>query len=123
MSKRPTGSKGKSPKDVEAYLAAVPDVPRATLEKMRKTIRSVSPGLEEVISYQIPAFKYKGRPIVWFAAWKNHCSFYPVIGGFEDELKKYEISKGTIRYPLDKPLPSGLVKKMVKAWMKQVDSK
>lgn len=107
------------PRDIDDYLARVPEPARTTLEKVRAVIRSVvPPEATETISYQIPTFKYKGM-LVSFAAFKNHCSFFPasyaVMKKFEKELKKFEVSKGTIRFPLDKPLPVALVKKMVKA--------
>lgn len=88
------------------------------LERMRLVIRSVVPKeATEVISYRIPAFRQK-KIIVWYAAFSGHCSLFPtaaVIDKFRDELKGYTISKGTIQFPLDKPLPSGLIKRIVKA--------
>jgi uncharacterized protein YdhG (YjbR/CyaY superfamily) len=89
------------------------------LQKIRTSIRSaVPPEATEAISYRIPTFKYKGS-LVAFAAFSHHCSFFPmsyaVIGAFKNELKAFEVSKGTIRFPVDKPLPAALVKKMVKA--------
>lgn len=85
---------------------------------MRLVIRSVVPKeATEVISYRIPAFRQK-KIIVWYAAFSGHCSLFPtaaVIDKFRDELKGYTISKGTIQFPLDKPLPSGLIKRIVKA--------
>jgi uncharacterized protein YdhG (YjbR/CyaY superfamily) len=88
------------------------------LNKIRATIRSVAPPeATEIISYGLPAFKYKGV-LVWFAAFSNHCSLFPgssVIEAFKNELKGFSTSKGTIQFPLDKPLPAGLVKKLVKA--------
>ena len=87
------------------------------MQRVRAAIRSVLPAeATEAISYGIPAFKYNG-PLVWFAAFSNHCSLFPgasVIRAFKKELERYEISKGTIQFPVDKPLPASLVKKMVK---------
>jgi len=107
-----------TPKTVEDYLASVPEPARGTLQRMRLAIRSVLPAeATEAISYGIPAFKYKG-PLVWFAAFSSHCSLFPgasVIKAFTNELKGFEISKGTVHFPVDKPLPAALVKKMVKA--------
>jgi len=105
--------------DVESYLAACPEPHRSTLEKLRATIRSVVPGeTTEAISYGMPTFKYKGG-LVAYAAFKAHCSFFPMSGriveDYADELKGYKTSKGTIQFPVDKPLPAGLVKKLVKA--------
>jgi uncharacterized protein YdhG (YjbR/CyaY superfamily) len=108
-----------APKSVDEYLAAVPEPARSTLNKIRATILSVvPPEATEGISYGMPAFKYKGA-LVFFAAFSNHCSFFPgslaVMAAFKNELKDYPTSKGTVRFPIDKPLPATLVKKMVKA--------
>ncbi len=105
--------------DVESYLAACPEPHRSTLEKLRATIRSVVPKeTTEAISYGMPAFNYKGG-LVAYAAFKEHCSFFPMSGrlveDYAEELKGYKTSKGTIQFPVDKPLPAGLVKKIVKA--------
>lgn len=113
----------KVPKDIDEYLAGVPEPARGTLQKVRAAIRSAAPReATEAITYRIPTFKYKGS-LVAFAAFKNHCSLFPmsmaVIAEFKDELKGFHTSKGTIHFPLDKPLPSGLLKKMVKARVAQ----
>jgi len=109
---------GDTPKSIDEYLAGVPEPARSTLNKIRATIRSVvPPEATEVISYRIPAFKYKGM-LVWFGAFSDHCSLFPgagIIEAFKDELKRYCIAKGTIQFPLDKPLPATLLKKIVKA--------
>jgi uncharacterized protein YdhG (YjbR/CyaY superfamily) len=103
---------------VDDYLAAVPEPSRSTLQRVRAAIRSAVPAeTTEVISYGIPAFNYN-RPLVWFAAFANHCSLFPgasVIKAFKNELKGYKTSQGTIHFPVNKPLPAALVKKMVKA--------
>jgi uncharacterized protein YdhG (YjbR/CyaY superfamily) len=104
---------------VEAYLAKVPEPARTTLEKVRATIRSAVPKeTTEGMSYGMPAFRYKGA-LVGYAAFKDHCSFFPMsaalIDEMADELKGYRTSKGTLQFPMDKPLPAALVKKMVKA--------
>jgi uncharacterized protein YdhG (YjbR/CyaY superfamily) len=105
------------PKTVEDYLASVPEPARSTLQRVRSAIRSALPAeATEVISYGIPAFKYE-RPLVWFAAFSKHCSLFPgasAIKKFESELKAYKKSKGSIHFPVDKPLPTALVKKMAK---------
>jgi len=106
-------------KSVEEYLEGVPEPARGTLEAVRAAIRSAAPaGATELISYGIPTFK-SGRALVAFAAFKKHCSFFPmskaVIASFAHELEGYFTSKGTIRFPLDKPLPAPLIRKMVKA--------
>lgn len=105
--------------DVEAYLAAVSEPARSTLEKVRATIRSVVPSeTTEALSYGMPSFRYKGG-LVAYAAFKDHCSFFPMnaslIDTMKEELKGYRTSKGTLQFPVDKPLPAALVKKMVKA--------
>jgi uncharacterized protein YdhG (YjbR/CyaY superfamily) len=121
------GSKRSMPKNMDAYLARVPEPARSTLKKVCATIRSVvPPETTEGISYGIPTFKYKGG-LVAFAAFKNHCSFFPmgssVLDSFEKELKDFRVSKGTLRFPLDKPLPPTLVKKIVMARIAQNENK
>jgi uncharacterized protein YdhG (YjbR/CyaY superfamily) len=115
-----------APRDVDKYLAAVPEPARTTLNKLRAAIRSVvPPEATEAMSYGMPMFKYSG-PLVWFAAFSNHCSLFPtasIIDAFKDELKGFSTSKGTIHFPPDKPLPVALVKKMVKARVAQHESK
>lgn len=115
-----------APKNIDEYLAGIPDPARSTLSKIRAAIRSaVPPEATETISYRMPAFKYKGM-LVWFAAFSDHCSLFPtalVIHEFQEELKGFSISKGTIRFPVDKPLPTALVKKLVKARVAQMENK
>jgi uncharacterized protein YdhG (YjbR/CyaY superfamily) len=113
--------------DVDDYLAGVPTEPRAALEKLRKTIRAAAgPEASEGFSYGIPAFKLHGRPLVAYAALRHHCSFFPmspaVIEAHKKELGPYELSKGTIRFQADKPLPSGLVRKLVKARLAEAEA-
>jgi len=114
------------PTTVEEYLAGVPEPARSTLKKIRATIRSVVPAeATEAISYGMPAFKYKGM-LMWYAAFADHCSLFPgssVIVAFKNELKGYSVSKGTIRFPVDKPLPATLVKKLVKARLAENERK
>jgi uncharacterized protein YdhG (YjbR/CyaY superfamily) len=115
------------PKTVDQYLAGVPQPARSTLNKIRAVIRSVvPPETTEVISYRMPMFKYKGL-LIGFAAFSDHCSLFPMgssaLRRLEDELKTYSRSKGTIRFPLDKPLPATLVKKIVKARLAQNEQK
>ena len=114
------------PKNVDEYLAGVPEPARSTLNKIRAAIRSaVPPDATETISYRIPAFKHKGV-LVWFAAFSNHCSLFPtasVIEAFKNELKGFSTSKGTIQFPTDRPLPAALVRKLVKARVAQMESK
>jgi uncharacterized protein YdhG (YjbR/CyaY superfamily) len=104
---------------VEEYLAAVPEPARSTLKKVRAVIRAVVPKeATEVISYQIPMFKYKGM-LFGFAAFQKHCSLFPtnasLIAQYKNELKPFSTARGTIRFPLDKPFPAPLLKKLVKA--------
>jgi uncharacterized protein YdhG (YjbR/CyaY superfamily) len=107
------------PRTIDEYLAGVNADQRAALEKLRKTIRTVAPKAEECISYGLAAFRLNGRPLVAFGAWANHCAFYPMssatVKAFQDQLKGFGTSKGTIRFATDKPLPMALVKKLVKA--------
>ncbi len=108
-----------APRDVDEYLANVPEPARGTLNKVRAMIRSaVPPETTESISYRIPTFKYKG-PLLGFAAFTDHCSLFVmdplVMEAFKDQLKNYATSKGTIRFPVDKPLPATLIRKLVKA--------
>jgi uncharacterized protein YdhG (YjbR/CyaY superfamily) len=115
--------KGKAAKTVDEYLAAVPEPACSTLKHIRKVIQSVVPAeTTEVISYGMPMFKYNGM-LVGYAAFKNHCSLFPtgsgVLDRMEKELKGYRTSKGTIQFPPDKPLPDALVKKIVKARVKE----
>jgi len=105
--------------EVEAYLAQVPEPARTTLEKIRAMIRAAAPKeATEAISYNIPSFQYKGG-LVWYAAFKKHCSFFPMDASlgeeFAEELKNLKTSKGTIQFPLDKPLTKNLVTRIVKS--------
>jgi uncharacterized protein YdhG (YjbR/CyaY superfamily) len=106
-------------KTIDQYLAGVKADQRVALEKLRKIIRASAPKLEECISYGIPAFRLNGRSLVFFGAWANHCSFYPgsstTLKKFRDDLKSFQITKGTVRFSPDNPLPPALVKKLVKA--------
>ncbi len=101
---------------VEQYLAALPDDKRKALKALRKMINTAAPGADECISYGIPAFRYNGKFLVGYGAAARHCAFYPgsVVQRMKSELKKYDISKGTIRFAADKPLPASLVRKLVK---------
>jgi len=132
MKKAMSGNHGSSarshgaPKNVDEYLAGVPEPARTALNKIRAAIRSaVPPEATETISYRMPAFKHKGV-LVWFAAFSKHCSLFPtasVIEAFKDELQGFTTSKGTIQFPTDKPVPAALIKKLVKARVAQNESK
>jgi uncharacterized protein YdhG (YjbR/CyaY superfamily) len=118
---RKTDLKSSPARNVDEYLAGVPKEARATLEKLRKTIKAAAPMASEVISYQMPMYKHRGM-VVGFAAFKDHCSIFPgaaVMDAYKEELKRYDTSKGTIRFPANKPLPATLVKKLVKARIKE----
>jgi len=105
------------PTTIDEYLSRVSDDKRAALQRIRETILRAIPMAEECISYQMPAFRYDGRVLVYFGAAANHCAFYPggTVNDFKDELDAYETSKGTIRFQPDHPLPASLVHKIVKA--------
>ena len=106
------------PRTIDDYLATVNEDQRAALEKLRKTIKSAAPTAEECLSYQICAFRQNGM-LVGFGAAAKHCAFYlmnsTTVAAFQDDLKDYDTSKGTIRFQPDKPLPAALVRKLVKA--------
>ena len=107
------------PTTIDEYLAGVTPDQRAALEKIRKAIKAAAPDAEEGISYGLAAFRLGGRPLVAFGASAGHCAFYPMSGetvaAHEADLAGYDTSKGTIRFPADKPLPATLVRKLVKA--------
>jgi uncharacterized protein YdhG (YjbR/CyaY superfamily) len=115
-------SKATKPKTVSGYLASLSTKNRAALNDLRKKIRVAAPGAEECISYQIPAFRFEGRMLVWYGAWENHCALYPgtSITPFKKELGRFDTSsKGTIRFQADDPLPATLVRRLVKARIAQ----
>jgi uncharacterized protein YdhG (YjbR/CyaY superfamily) len=113
------------PGTIDEYLAGVNTDQRAALEKLRKTIHAVVPKAEECISYGLAAFRLNGRSLVAFGAAANHCAFYPMSGStveaFQDQLRDFGTSKGTIRFSPDKPLPAALVEKLVKARIAEND--
>jgi len=106
---------------IDAYIALLPNSVGVILEKLRQTIRTAAPEAEECISYGMPAFKLKGI-LVYFAVHKNHIGFYPTSSGieaFDKELTKYHGAKGSVRFPLDKPLPLELIARIVKFRVKE----
>jgi uncharacterized protein YdhG (YjbR/CyaY superfamily) len=111
-------------KSVTEYLASQSEAMQDLLGRVRRAIRKALPGAEEVISYQIPAYKLRGRPVLYFAGWKQHYSLYPaghqVVTALQDELAQYEVSKGTIRFPLSQPVPVKLIERIAKLRAKEV---
>jgi uncharacterized protein YdhG (YjbR/CyaY superfamily) len=126
--KRFSAPEQKLPKfaSVAEYLARVPEPARSVLNQIRAAIREVvPPDSTEVISYNVPAFKHT-RILIWYAAFTHHCSVFPgaaVIDQFKDDLTGYTIAKGTVQFPLDKPLPLELIKKMTQARLEQSEKK
>jgi uncharacterized protein YdhG (YjbR/CyaY superfamily) len=112
-------------KTIDEYIVTFPKNIQTILQEMRQAIRDAAPQAEEAISYQMPAFKQNGI-LVYFAAFKNHISFFPTASGvvaFKEELADYVASKGTVQFPLDKPIPFELVKKIVRFRVKENLSK
>lgn len=103
-------------KTIDAYIRTCPKDVQGVLKKLRQVILSAAPGAQEAIKYQMPAFVLRGKNLVYFAAWKQHIGFYPTPSAtvaFKKELAKYDGAKGSIKFPLDEPLPFTLIKKMV----------
>jgi uncharacterized protein YdhG (YjbR/CyaY superfamily) len=105
-------------KSVDEYIASRPEAVQGILKRVRATIRKALPAADEVISYQIPAYKLSGRAVLYFAGWKEHYSLYPVtaelVSAFKDDLAPYKLSKGTIRFPLSEPIPVRLIGRVAK---------
>ena len=103
---------------VDEYIATQPAERQPALQRVRRSIRKALPEAEEGISYQIPAYKLDGSPVLYFAGWKEHFSLYPATGRlveeFGDELERYVVSKGTIRFPLSQPVPVRLIERIAK---------
>jgi len=110
-------------KSVDEYIATHPRDVQAILQRVRRTIRKALPGTEEVISYQIPTYTLNGGYVVYFAGWKQHYSLYPatqhLVAAFKGELAPYEVSKGTIRFPLSQPVPVKLIERIAKFLAKE----
>lgn len=122
----PSNAQSARSPEIDKVLAALPEDARTALEALRGTIAAAAPEAVESISYGVPAFKYRGRPLVSFAAAKNHCSFYvqspAVMDAHRDELAPYTTSKGTVQFTPDAPLPDALVTKLVRARMAETDA-
>ena len=127
ISKRHARGSANDPR-VEAYLAKLPAEARSHVEKLREAIRAAAPGAVESFGYGMPAFARDGKPFIWYGAWKHHTGFYPIsqatARALAAELEGYQTSgKGTIRFRLDQPLPTALVKRLVKARIAELQTK
>jgi uncharacterized protein YdhG (YjbR/CyaY superfamily) len=111
-------------KSVDEYIASQPEAVRGVLERVRRAVRKAVPEAAEVISYQIPAYKLRGGPVLFFAGWQQHYSLYPatdgVIAAFKDDLAGYEIKKRTLRFPLSAPVPVKLIERIAKLRAKEI---
>ncbi|MEZ0281608.1 iron chaperone [Methyloceanibacter sp.] len=111
-------------RSVDDYIASQPEATQTVLKRVRSIIRKALPAAEEVISYQIPAYKLRGQAVVYFAGWKQHYSLYPasaaLVKAFKTELAPYELSKGTIRFPLGETVPAKLIEGIAKFRAKEV---
>ena len=111
--------------DVDTYLATVPEPQKTELERIRDIVRAAVPDAEESISYMMPAFKYKKKPLLYYAAFKHHMSIFPTSGPTEvlkTKLTDYKVSKGTIQFTLEKPLPSILLKEILQTRVAEINS-
>ena len=115
-------TKQTAPETIDKYVAGFPKDVQEILEKIRMTIRKAAPDAEETISYEIPTFTLKGKYLIYFAAYKNHIGVYPVPAGYaklNEELSVYRTGKGTLQFPLHKPIPFDLITKIVKLRVKE----
>ena len=104
-------------KTIDEYIKASPTDVQGILQSLRLTIRKAAPKAVETISYQMPTFKLNGKGLVYFAAFKNHIGFYPIPSGieaFKEELSEYKLGKGSVQFPIDKPIPYDLVRRIVR---------
>jgi uncharacterized protein YdhG (YjbR/CyaY superfamily) len=112
---------------VDEYIAAQPELAQGALQRVRSIIRNAMPAAEEVISYQIPAYRLHGGVVIYFAGWREHYSLYPLndplVAAFKDELKSYKMSKGTIRFPLAEPVPVKLIERITRFRAKQASER
>lgn len=115
----------KAPVDINEYIASCPPEMQDLLRKVRAAISEAAPGAVESISYRMPAYKFNGKPLVYFAVNKRHLGFYATPSAniaFSDELKDYRVSKGAIQFPLDKAVPYGLIRKIVQFKLNEIKS-
>jgi uncharacterized protein YdhG (YjbR/CyaY superfamily) len=112
---------------VDEYITTHPEDVQSILQRVHSTIRKAVPGAEEVISYQIPAYKLPGGPVLYFAGWKQHYSLYPatarLVAAFKDDLSPYKVSKGTIRFPLSQPVPVRLIGRIARFRAEETDAR
>ena len=116
----------KKSKTIDEYIESFPENVQDILEELRDTIRKTAPGVAESISYQMPTFKLDRKRLAYFSAWKNHIGFYSIPVGdaaFRKELSPYSGDKGSLRFPMDKPIPYDLVKKIVMFRMREIQQK
>jgi uncharacterized protein YdhG (YjbR/CyaY superfamily) len=110
--------------NVDEYISAQPETAQVVLKLVRSTLRKALPGAEEVISYNIPAYKLHGGTVLYFAAWKEHYALYPardcMLAAFKDQLASYKVGKGTIRFPLSEPVPVKLIGRIAKFRLEEV---
>lgn len=115
------------PESVEDYFASLTEDQRKALQKLREQIRAASPEATEAVYYSMPSFRYRGKALVAYAAFKDHLSLFPlgasVLDALGDELKDFRTSKGTLQFTIEKPMPAALVKKLVQARMAEIDAK
>ncbi len=114
------------PSDVDEYITSFPKNVQQLLKDIRNKIKTVAPEAEEIISYGMPAYKYMGKPLVYFAGYEKHIGFYATPTGhyaFKKELSKYKQGKGSVQFPVDKPMPLSLISKIVKFRMKENEAK
>lgn len=110
------------PKNVDEYIASFSEETQVLLQQVRVAVRKAAPNAEEVISYNMPAYKCYGRILVYFAGFKNHIGFYPIssaIKEFQKELSVYKGAKGSVQFPLNKPMPLNIISKIVKFRVKE----